>query len=233
MHALDWQGHGQSHGDRAHITSLDDVVADVLELATRVAPPAPNAPAFIFGHSFGGLIALRAVQSAAGAAAFRGAVLSAPALAVDPSIDSPLNRWLALTLTNVVPKLAVTPLDPRAICSDARVVEAYKRDPLVYHGAIRLRLGAEGIRGMGAAFAAAADTTVPLLLLHGTDDKVCPITGSRRLAVVLPPPRATLIEYSGAWHELLNEPAHAQPITADILEWLAQRIAAENATAMM
>lgn len=53
VHALDLQGHGQSHGDRAFLTSLDDVVADVLELATRVVPPQPGVPSFIFGHSVG------------------------------------------------------------------------------------------------------------------------------------------------------------------------------------
>lgn len=131
VHALDLQGHGQSHGDRAYLTSLDDVVADVLELATRVAPSQAGVPSFIFGHSMGGLITLRTVQSSAGAAMFSGAVLSGPAIMIDPKIDTSFNRWLALTFSNVLPKLPVTPLEPNKLCSDKRVIDQYMMDPLV------------------------------------------------------------------------------------------------------
>jgi len=229
VHALDLQGHGQSHGDRAFLTTLADVVADVLELAARVAPP--DGPAFLFGHSMGGLVALRAAQAPAGAALFGGAVLCAPALKVDPAVDTALNRFLALSLSSLLPKLPVTPLDARKLCTDARVVDAYTRDPLVYHGAIRVRTGAEIIKGIDAAFADAAATAVPLLVVHGKEDAVCPVDGSRRLAAALPPPRAELREYAGSLHELFNEPAAAPLATADVIAWLDARVAAIAAAA--
>ena len=36
---------------------------------------------------------------------WRGAVLSAPALAIDPAVDTPLNRFLASTLADWLPKV--------------------------------------------------------------------------------------------------------------------------------
>jgi alpha-beta hydrolase superfamily lysophospholipase len=230
VHALDLQGHGQSHGDRAFLTSMNDVVSDVLELATRVAPTPCGVPAFIFGHSMGGLIALRAAQSAVGAAMFRGAVLSAPAVMIDPKIDTAFNRWLALTFSDYLPKLPVTPLEPNLLCTDKSVVDAYMRDPLVYHGNIRVRTGAEIIKGCDAAFADAPAMTVPLLIIHGGSDKVCPVQGSRRLAALLPPPRAELQEWPESFHELLNEPVFAAAAIDRIIRWIGGRIAAVTVT---
>jgi acylglycerol lipase len=224
VHALDLPGHGQSHGDRAYITSLSDVVADVLELCERVAPPAPGLPAFILGHSFGGLVSLRVSQSAAGKKLFKGAILSAPLLKADPAVDTALNRFLAMTLSDLLPKLPVTPLDARKLCTDSVVVEAYRRDPLVYHGNVRVRFGAECIRGMEAAFRDVPDMTVPVFILHGTADQVCPIEGSRKL-VAQTPSLAKIKEYAGAFHELLLEPSATKEATRDILSWLDDRIA--------
>lgn len=225
VHALDLAGHGQSHGDRAFITSLDDIVADVLELCVRVAPPAAGSPAFLFGHSMGGLVALRVAQGATGARLFKGAVLSAPALNIDPAVDTTMNRWLARTLSNILPKLPVTPMDPRKLCTDARVVEAFLRDPLVYHGNVRVRTGAEIIHHIASAFADATTMTVPLFIVHGVADQVCQIGGSRKMAALLLSPKATLNEYPGAFHELLNEPNVAAQATRDIIEWLNVRVA--------
>ena len=44
-------------------------------------------------------------------------------------------------------------------------------------------------------FAAAPTTTVPLLIVHGAADAVCPVEGSRRLAAALPPPPAASTEH--------------------------------------
>lgn len=235
VHALDLAGHGASHGERGYVESLAACVADVLEFAARVAPAPPGAPRFLLGHSFGGLVALRAAQAPAGAALFRGAVLSAPALVPDPALATPFNVFLARHLTRLLPKLPVAPLDARKVCSDARVVAAYERDPLVHHGAMRVRTGQEISEGMDAARAAAPAMALPLLLLHGTADELCLVAGSRALAAARAAARGdcALVEYGGgALHEILNEPGCAAAATAEIIGWLDAR-AAPSAAAVL
>lgn len=70
--------------------------------------------------------------------------------------------------------------------------------------------------------------TVPLFIVHGGADQVCPIEGSRRLAALLPAPRAELHEYAESYHELLNEPAFAAAATKRIVAWLDSRIASKT-----
>ena len=59
VHACDHRGHGRSDGPRALIEDMDDVVADVDSLVDRAVASHPGEPAFMLGHSMGGLIALR------------------------------------------------------------------------------------------------------------------------------------------------------------------------------
>jgi acylglycerol lipase len=102
--AIDHQGHGQSEGDRCYYERFDDVVADVLQLVRRVrSSDAPTLPKFLVGHSMGGLIAIHtALQSHE---LWTGVVLSGPALLIDPEVDNPRNRFLAESLSNILPKV--------------------------------------------------------------------------------------------------------------------------------
>ena len=169
-------------------------------------------------------MALRVLQSEAGRAhAFAGALLSAPALKVDPTVDTAFNRWLGLTLTRILPKLPVAPLAAHKLCTDASVVEAYKRDPLVYHGSIRVRTGAEVMLSIETAFAEAPDTRTRIFIAHGGADAICPIDGSRKLVDVMAG-RATLTEYANAFHEILQEPAVAARVTEDAIAWINARL---------
>lgn len=165
--ALDHQGHGTSEGDRGHIESLNDVVADVLQLVTTVSPTPPGVPAFLMGHSMGGLIALLAAQSSPGL--FTGMVLSAPCLEVDPNIKTPLNVFLARSLSSWLPKLPVQPLTLSQLSTDPEAVRQYTRDPLIYHGPLRGACSQHGEWRQGGAMggvAAVRRPACPLPFLH-------------------------------------------------------------------
>jgi pimeloyl-ACP methyl ester carboxylesterase len=61
----------------------------------------------------------------------------------------------------------------------------------------------------------AARLTCPLLVLHGTDDEVCPIEDGRAIAAAAP--KATLGEIPGARHnDLWTEPQHAERAAAAV-----------------
>ncbi len=204
VHALDHQGCGESEGDRAHFGAFADCVADVLQLVRVASPPPPGVPAFLLGHSMGGLMALHVAHAAAGA--FAGAVISGPALVVDPSVDNALNRFLASSLSSVLPKLEVQALDAAALSTDAAVVAQYARDPLVYHGAMRVRVGYEMMQAMAAVRAWAGELSLPLLVLHGEADALCRVEGSRWLMTALTAcPDKTLRTFPRLFHEIFNE----------------------------
>ena len=234
VHGLDLQGHGQSEGDRAFLTTLEDVVSDVLQLVNEVHPHPPGLPRFLFGHSMGGLIAIRTAQSAP-EGTFSGLILSGPALAIDPSVDNALNRFLATQLSSILPKLPVQPLDERMLCSDEVVVKQYSRDPLCYHGSIRVRTGYEIIKGIDEASKAAPSMTAPLLIVHSEGDQLCRIDGSRKLfGLCTGITDKTLIEYPksvGYLHEMLNEKEGSSKVAADVIGWVGGRLAGGGSAA--
>jgi acylglycerol lipase len=128
VHALDHQGHGQSHGTRCYFEQFSHLVDDVVQFVISVKPPPAGIPAFILGHSMGGLVALHVARRPEIAAKLQGLIISGPALIFDPEIDSPVNRFLAQALSNIVPKVFHTycKFSPYSItvrlscCADAR-----------------------------------------------------------------------------------------------------------------
>ncbi|XP_064633081.1 monoglyceride lipase-like isoform X2 [Lineus longissimus] len=80
--AHDHIGHGQSEGDRVHLTDFMHYVEDVIQHVTEKQKLYPDIPVFIYGHSMGGAITIRAMMEKP--TLFRGAVLSGPAVIPSP-----------------------------------------------------------------------------------------------------------------------------------------------------
>lgn len=217
--ALDHQGHGQSEGDRAYFPKLDHLVADVLQLTEEVPAPA-GVPRVLFGHSMGGLVAIHAAAQAR-AGLFTTLVLSGPALDIDPRVNTPLNRALAKIVSRLLPKMQVQALDSSTLAVNKAVAVQYLRDPLNYTGGVRARVGHEMLAGIDTAVTtAAARVSIPTLVVHGEDDRLCAITGSKKfLAAMRPDVPQRLIPYGGLFHEILNE-APWELIVGDVAEWI-------------
>lgn len=108
-------------------------------------------------------------------------------------------------------------------------MEEYRRDPLNYHGPIRVRTGAEILGAIADVRASLPRMRTPLLVLHGDADGLCRVEGSRALAADLhlagsAPCR--LIEYAGLKHEILFEPGQdgGERVLEDALEWIKARV---------
>ena len=172
----------------------------------------------------GGLLALMVVR-AAPAGFFKGLALSAPAIKADPAVDNALNRFMAGLLSASFPKLEVAPLPKTHLCSVADVVAQYERDPLVFHGKLRARVGAEFIKTQPLALAFASQLTLPLLIVHGEDDGLVPIAGSRALLAGAASADKELRTYPGLQHELHNEKGSLEVGSmAHIKAWVEQRL---------
>ena len=64
-----------------------------------------------------------------------------------------------------------------------------------------------------------ADVALPMLLLHGEQDALCPVEGSRRFHADLRVHGSALRCYPELRHEIFNEP-EAEQVFADLLRWV-------------
>lgn len=221
---MDHCGHGQSEGERAYIENFDHFVEDVIQWVTKEALHESDAalPKFLLAHSMGGLIGIHA--SARTASLWRGVILSGPAIVPDPKTATPLLRALSGVMSSFAPKLGVIKLQSNAISRDPLVVRSYLNDPLVYHGPILARFGAEFMRAMDEVWTVAPGYSIPLLVMHGEKDTLALPEGSSRFVASAASSDKHLILYPDMFHEIFNEPeADRAQVLSDLTRWLADR----------
>ncbi len=215
VRGYDQYGHGESGGERGGLPSdlrLVDDLADILD-ATR-ARLEPEVPLILLGHSMGGLVAARLVSL--NKRPVQGLVLSSPAL--DPGL-SPFQKLLLAVLPRVAPDLRVgNGVDAQYLSHDAAVVQAYRADHLV-HDRISARLARFIARDGAATIAAAAQWTLPTLLLYAGSDRLVSPAGSRAFAAAAPAQVVTSQCFEPLYHEIFNE-TDAGPVFAALKTWL-------------
>ncbi|CDY75988.1 Lysophospholipase; Monoglyceride lipase; putative [Caballeronia glathei] len=220
--ALDLRGHGRSSGERTWVNCFDDYLldADVLLEAAETTAPA-GVPLFLMGHSMGGTIAALYVAERPGDRKLAGLILSSPALA--PGRDVP--RWqraLASVVGVVRPRFHAMKIDPALLSRSHGVVEANRRDPLVHHDAIPARTGAQLLAAMTRVRRKRASITLPLLVFHGTEDKLAEPDGSRDFEANVGSTDSTLLIYEGSYHETMNDLDRDRVIRA-LIDWTIVR----------
>ena len=214
---FDLRGHGRSQGDpRTFVRSFDEHLDDLERFLSRVRERHSGRPLFLFGHSMGGTIAT--LFAIARQPEIRGLLLSGASLKLSDNY-SPSMITLAKIISLVLPKLRLIKLDASAVSRDAEVVREYVTDPLVYHGGIPARTGAEMNRAMERIRQRMETLEVPLLIMHGTCDLLADPEGSRQLYDRAESDDKDLRLYEGLYHEILNEPEKTQ-VLADMVEWL-------------
>ena len=214
VHALDHRGHGRSTGRRTYVKRYDELLRDLHQLRGRVA--APGRPLVVLGHSMGGNVAMGYVlDHPDGIAAL---VLSGPALRIGDDF-SPVQLTLLTALAKVAPVLRPQGLSADAISRDPDVVRAYRADPLVHTGKISVGLGAALLGAMRSFPGRYAELRLPILIMHGTDDRLADVRGSRELEAAATGADVTAHYYEGLYHEVFNEPEQER-VLADLTSWL-------------
>jgi acylglycerol lipase len=220
VYGLDHRGHGKSQGTKGYVDRFDDYIIDLKTFYDMVRKEQPDKKIFMLGHSLGGLIAVDyAIKYQAELA---GLVVSAPLLQISESV-SPATVFMAKILSALAPKMGITTLDASAISRDKAVVDAYVNDPLVYRGKTSARLGVEMIKITTALPAMIPTITLPILIMYGTEDRLCDPEGSKMLYDKASSKDKTLKAYKGLYHEIFNEPEH-DAVLADVDAWLSARI---------
>ena len=220
VYAVDHPGHGRSPGTRGNIGSMAAAVQGVGMLARLAGQRHPDVPLFVYGHSLGGLIALQYLTGTPDER-IRGGVLSSPA--IDTSAATGAQKLVARMLSRLLPDAGVARGDLNTISRDQEVVQAFRADVLNYTGKIRARTGAEIMLAVSAMPQRLTSLTLPLLVLHGSADRLVPPAASELVRAHAGAPDLTVKIYDGLYHELHNEPEQ-QEVLDGIVAWLDARL---------
>jgi acylglycerol lipase len=220
VYALDHRGRGKSDGERYYVDKFSDYVDDLTTFIEQTRSREPGLPVFLLGHSAGGVIscgyALEHQDRIAGliceSFAFR---VYAPdfALAVLKGIS------------HIAPHAHVLKLRTEDFSRDAKVVEHMLNDPLLAHEVQPTRTVAEMVRADERLDREFPLITLPVLIMHGSADKVTVPAGSKRFYEMAGSKDKTLKIYDGYAHDLLSDVGKEVPM-GDIKAWITARLPA-------
>lgn len=223
--AYDHRGHGQSEGLPGHVDRFFDYEADLGKVISHTKSRYDPAKLFLIGHSMGGLVTLRylaqsssallkayAAKSKSGSLVnpnpldrIAGAVISAPLLAL--AVQAPSHKLLIARIAALVaPRMRMdNEINPSVLSRDPEVGRAYAADPLV-HRLVSARWFAEATRAMDEVIQQAEKITLPILVMHGTADKLASVEATISFCDKLGSADKEIVIYPNFYHELFNEP---------------------------
>jgi alpha-beta hydrolase superfamily lysophospholipase len=225
LFGFDGRGHGKTPGPRGVTPKFDRSLDDIGLLLEEAATRYPGKPRFLYGHSMGGDLVLNyALQRKPSIA---GVVATSPFLR--PGFKPPASKLVAGRVLYRLAPNTVMPngLELAGLARDPAVIEAYKSDPLV-HDRMSARLGLDLLRQGEWALAHASEfPPIPLLIVHGTGDRLTSAPASEEFAdTVIQAAQAgtcgcqcTLKLWPGYYHETHNEPEKEQ-VLCYMIDWL-------------
>ena len=200
--------------------NISEYTSDFDTLVGIAAKEHPGATRIVLGHSMGGAIVF--AYGVEHPDDYDLMVLSGPAVAAQTAV-SPLLARIAKIMGAIAPGLPLQALDSSAVSRDPAVVNAYNTDPLVYHGKIPGGV-ARALLLVGETMPRRAPSlTAPLLVVHGSDDRLIAADGSRQLVAAVGSSDVELKIYPGLYHEVFNEPEQEQ-VLDDVVSWINARL---------
>jgi alpha-beta hydrolase superfamily lysophospholipase len=219
-YALDHRGHGRSGGKRVWLKRLSDYTDDFATLVSIAAADHPGLKRIVLGHSMGGGVVLAYAAEHVGD--YTAIVLSGPAVAAQ--LEAPLLlRIVGKAVGKFFPGAPAKKLPTDAISRDPEVVAKYNADPLVYHGWLPAGISRALLQVGENQPQLAAKLTAPLLIVHGEQDRLINVEGSRILAENAASADVALKVYPGLYHEVFNEPERDQ-VLDDVVGWINKRL---------
>ena len=220
VYALDHRGHGRSGGKRVYVRDISEYTGDFDTLVGIAAGDYPDLKLVVLGHSMGGGIVF--AYGAEHPDDYTAMVLSGPAVDAQSAV-SPAKAFVAKALGSIAPGLPIEQLPTDAVSRDPAVVAAYDADPLVHHGKFPAGIARALLLVGDTMPQRAAALTAPLLVVHGGQDKLVPVSGSHRLVECVGSEDVKIKVYPELYHEVFNEPERAV-VLDDVASWIEVRL---------
>ncbi len=222
VHALDLRGRGRSEGERYYVEQMEDYVEDVQTLVKTAKAENPNLPVFVLGHSAGGVISCHYMLSHQ--SEVNGFVCESFAFEL-PVPDIVLSFLKGVSY--ITPHTHVFSLKNKDFSRDPEVVQSMNDDVLIKGESQPAQTGKVLINAARQLREDAPQITLPVLILHGTEDKATSPSGSQHFYENVGSEDKTLKLYEGHFHDLLND-IDKEIVMADIQNWIDERISAET-----
>lgn len=219
MIGYDQRGHGKSEGKRGHTPSYDHLLQGVDNLIHKAKELFPELPLVLYGHSMGGNLVLNYVMERK--PILNGVIASSPWLRLafePPAIQVKLGHLMK----KIYPAFSQsTGLDTKAISRVAEEVRKYESDPLVHDKITAMMFTSVYDAGM-RALATPEELELPLLLFHGSADKLTSHDASKEFAAKVKSD-VTFKTFEGAFHETHNDLCRAEVLQL-IKNWVEERL---------
>ena len=217
-YAIDLRGRGESQGERFYVQEFGDYVNDVHEFVTLVRAHESGLPIYLLGHSAGGVVAT--LYAAEHQEQLAGLICESFAFKI-PAPDFALA--LLKGAAHLAPHLHVLTLKNSDFSRDPAAVQAMDSDKLIAHESQPLETLAAMVRADDVLERSFADITLPVFILHGTEDHATSPRGSQQFFDGAGSPDKTLRFYEGGYHDLLNDTIR-EDVAADITNWLNRQL---------
>jgi lysophospholipase len=217
---VDFRGSGRSSGKRGVVGNYSELSTDLAAASEWIVRERPGLPKFLFGHSNGGLVALKTILDRD--LGLNGLIVSNPSiklLAVVPI----WKRLVGEVLLRVAPGITLsTGLSNEQLTRDPIVMAQIADDPLRHS-----RISPPLYFGMKSAgplvLSRAGEIHLPILFIVGDSDPIVDPAINRVLFEKLGSFDKTLKLYDEMRHEPLNEVGRDR-VVADIEKWLSDRL---------
>jgi len=224
----DMRGFGQSGGARGHVNNFTDYLEDLEALIQLFRAQYGSIPLFLFGHSFGGLIAIRYGQVFSHKA--EGFILSSPALGLRFRIPYLFKKSLEL-ISNVFPDVSIQPFKWARFLRINRQLEAIfpgessmetMNDPF-YTMEYTPRWLAELLRNGIHALLEAPKFRFPLLCIYDKQDPIVHPGAIQQFLDSVVFPDKQFVAFAEGFHKPWHPP-HCQQALDNLMSWLNARL---------